>query len=163
MTDDAAYRPIGTRGEFHDALREALDDAARTGCRELWMADEDFADWPLSERAVVEQLTRWAQAHRRLTVVARHFDEFPRRHARWTEWRRQWSHVVECRSFEDAAADEIPTLLLADGLVGVRLVDRVRFRGSVSREAADLVRMREGIDAVTQRSVAAFPATILGL
>lgn len=161
--NDPAYRLIGTRAEFHDALREALDEAARTGCRELWMADEDFADWPLGERAVVEQLTAWAQAHRRLVLVARHFDEFARRHARWTEWRRQWSHVVECRSFEDAAADEIPTLLLADGLVGVRLVDRVRFRGSVSREAADLVRMRESIDAAAQRSVPAFPPTVLGL
>lgn len=160
---DIAYRPIGTRAEFHDALREALQEAARTGCRELWMVDEDFADWPLGERAVVERLTAWAQAHRRLTLVARHFDEFARRHARWTEWRRQWSHVVECRSFEDAAADEIPTLLLADGLVAVRLVDRVRLRGSLSREAADLVRLREAIDAVTQRSVVAFPPTVLGL
>jgi hypothetical protein len=162
MSDDM-FRLIGTRLEFQDAVREALAEAARTGCRELWLADEDFADWPLGERAVVEQLTQWAQAHRRMTLVARHFDELVRRHARWTEWRRQWSHVVECRSFEDAEVGEIPTLLLADGQACVRLVDRVRFRGSVSRDTAELVRMREWIDAVSQRSVVAFPPTILGL
>ena len=162
MNDDA-YRLIGTRLEFQGAVREALSDAARTGCRELWLVDETFADWPLGAPDVVELLTRWAQAHRRLTVVARNFDEMPRRHARWVEWRRQWSHVVDCRSFEDAEQGEIPTLLLADGLVGVRLMDPLRFRGSVSRETGDLVRMREGIDAVLQRSVVSFPPTILGL
>ena len=162
MNDDA-YRLIGTRLEFQDALRAALAEAGRVGCRELWLVDENFADWPLGAPDVVEMLTRWAQAHRRLTVVARNFDEMPRRHARWVEWRRQWSHVVECRSFDDAEQGEIPTLLLAEGLVGVRLMDPLRFRGSVSRETADLVRMREWIDAVLQRSVVAFPPTILGL
>lgn len=160
---DPAYRLLGTRLEFHDALRDTFTEAARTGCRELWLVDEDFADWPLGERAVVDTLTRWAQSHRRMTLIARHFDEFPRRHARWAEWRRQWSHVVECRSFDDAETGEIPTLLLADGLAGLRLVDRVRFRGSVSSDSADLVRMREWIDAVSQRSVPAFPPTLLGL
>ena len=33
----------------------ALADAARAGCRELWLCDADFADWPLGERAVIEQ------------------------------------------------------------------------------------------------------------
>jgi hypothetical protein len=112
---------------------------------------------------VVDLFTAWAQPHRRLTLVARNFDEMPRRHARWVEWRRQWSHVVECRSFEDAEVGEIPTLLLAEERVGVRLMDPLRFRGSVSRETGDLVRMREWIDAVSQRSVVAFPPTILGL
>jgi hypothetical protein len=162
MNDDA-YRLIGTRLEFQAALRDALAEAGRVGCRELWLVDEHFADWPLGAPDVVELFTRWAQPHRRLTVVARNFDEMPRRHARWVEWRRQWSHVVDCRSFDDAEQGEIPTLLLADGLVGVRLMDPLRFRGSVSRETGDLVRMREWIDAVLQRSVVAFPPTILGL
>src|SRR5256885_10105991 len=84
---DARDRIIGTRLEFHEALREAFAEAAHVGCRELWLSDEDFADWPLGERGVVEQLTRWALPHRRLFVVARHFDEVVRQHARWVEWR----------------------------------------------------------------------------
>lgn len=161
--NDTAHRLIGTRLEFHDALRDAFAEVARVGCRELWLADEDFGDWPLGEAAVVDQLTQWAHSHRRLTVVARHFDEVVRRHARWVEWRRQWSHVVECRAFEDAEAGEIPTLLLATGLVSVRLFDPVHHRGALSHDPADSIRYRELIDAVSQRSVAAFPATTLGL
>jgi hypothetical protein len=158
-----AHRLITTRLEFHDALREALADMALTGCREAWMCDENFADWPLNEGAVVEHFSQWAQSHRKLVVVARHFDEVSRRHPRWADWRRQWSHIVECRAFQDAEAGEIPTLLLADGLVSVRLFDPLTHRGALSRERADFVRYRELADAVSQRAVESFPPTILGL
>ena len=157
------YRPIATRVEFHDALREAFGEIAQAGSREVWLCDEDFADWPLNERAVIELLTYWAQSHRKLTVIARHFDEMVRRHPRWVEWRRQWSHIVECRAFEDAETGQIPTALLATERVAVRLVDPARHRGAISRDAADLVRLRELVDAVSQRSVETFPPTILGL
>ncbi|WP_280150871.1 hypothetical protein [Piscinibacter sp. XHJ-5] len=157
------HLPIETRRQFHDALREAFAEMARVGCREAWISDEDFADWPLGELAVIEHLGAWAMSHRRLVVVARHYDEVVRRHARWVEWRRQWSHVVECRAFEEAEVGQIPTLLLAADLLAVRLVDPLRHRGAVSRETGDLLRFRELIDAVSQRSVESFPATILGL
>jgi len=157
------HRLITTRGEFHDALRDAFAEMAAIGCREVWMSDEDFSDWPLNERAVIEQLTQWAHSHRRLTVVARHYDEVVRRHARWVEWRRQWSHVVDCRAFEEAEAGEIPTLLLATDLVAVRLFDPLRHRGSSSHDTSDSIRYRELIDAVSQRSVPSFPATTTGL
>jgi len=160
---DPITRPIATRQEFHDALRGALAEMARIGCREAWLCDEDFADWPLNERAVIEHLQQWAQSHRHLVVIARHFDEVVRRHPRWAEWRRQWSHIVECRAFEDAEQGQIPTLALADGLVAVRLFDPLRHRGTLSHDPGDLLRNRELIDAVSQRSVESFPPTILGL
>jgi len=160
---DAAHRPIGTRLEFHDALRAAFAQMAQAGCREAWLIDDDFADWPLSERAVIDLLTQWAAAHRKLTVIARGYDEVVRRHARWVAWRRQWAHIVECRAFEDAEAGQIPTLLLASDLVAVHLVDPLRHRGSWSRGPADLLRLRELVDAVSQRSVESFAPTVLGL
>jgi len=156
-------RLITTRLGFHDALRDAFAEMASGGCREAWISDETFADWPLNERAVIERLTQWAQSHRKLVVVARNYDEVLRRHARWVDWRRQWSHVVECRAFEDAESDEIPTLLLGAGLVVVRLFDPVHYRGSVSHDAAELQQQRELIDALSQRSVLSFPSTTLGL
>jgi hypothetical protein len=154
---------IGTRDEFHDALRMAFAEIADLGCREVWLCDEDFADWPLNERVVVENLTRWAKSHRKLTLIARNFDAFAGRHPRWIEWRRQWSHVVECRSLAEAEAGELPVLLLAPGVVTVRLFDAIHYRGSVSHDIADAVQNRELVDAVSQRSIEAFPATILGL
>lgn len=159
---DTPDRSIATRADFHAALREAFAGIARTGCREVWLCDGDFADWPLNEREVVEHLTQWAHAHRKLTVIARHFDEVGRRHPRWVAWRRQWSHVVECLACEDAETP-VPTALLAGGLLVVRLADPLRHRGLVSHDASELQQQRELIDAVLQRAVPSFPATVTGL
>lgn len=163
MTDSNDFTLITSRSEFHAAVRSALADAAERGCREMWLCDLDFADWPLGETAVIDTLTRWAQSHRKLHVVAQHFDEFPRRHARWVSWRRHWSHIVECRANHELEAGKMPTLLLAPGVATVRLVDPVRYRGSVSHKASDAVDAREAIDAVLQRSEESFPVTNLGL
>ena len=154
---------IDGRGAFHTALRGAFEAVAQHGCRELWLCDNDFADWPLGERAVIEQLSAWALSSRKLTLVARHFDEVARRHARWVEWRRQWSHIVSCRSNNEVEGDGFPTVLLAPGLISVRLSDVVHHRGRVSLDRADDIRCREIIDAVLQRSEEAFPATTTGL
>jgi len=156
-------RVITSRSEFHDALRRAFSFAAASPAREIWLSDQDFADWPLGERQVVEHLSRWAQSHRRLTLIAHDFDEVARRHGRWTEWRRQWAHVVECRSNQELEAGQHPTICLVADLLSVRLSDPVRYRGMVSTEIADAVACREAIDAVLQRSIETFPATTLGL
>ena len=160
---DREHRLITTRAELDDALHEAFAEVAAVGSRELWLCDDDFAAWPLNERAVVAQLTQWAMAHRRLTLIARSFDEFPRRHARWVEWRRTWSHVVSCRALDDVQPGELPTLLVAPGLVMVRLADALQCRGVISRRASDLAIARETADAFFQRSQESFPPTLLGL
>ena len=160
---DTSYTLITSRSEFHDALRDAFAEIAAAGCREICISDSDFADWPLSDPAILASLTHWAQKHRKLTLLAQHFDEVARRHGRWVEWRRQWSHVVECRANTELEAAQVPTLLLAPGMVVVRLVDPIRYRGSVSHEASDMLQARELVDAVLQRSEETFPVTTLGL
>ena len=154
---------IESRTDFQNAVRGAFAEAALVGCREIWLVDDDFADWPLGERAVVDDLTHWASAHRSFTVVARSFDAIARHQVRWVNWRRQFSHVVHCRSNSDLEAGQMPTILLVPGLLSVRLHDRVHYRGVATRERADEVQWREEIDAVLQRSEEAFPATSLGL
>lgn len=163
MTTDTGSMLIDGHSAFHAALRTAFAEVAQHGCRELWLCDNDFADWPLGERAVIEQLSQWAMSSRRLVLVARHFDEVSRRHARWVEWRRQWSHIVSCRSNAEVENDAFPTVLLATGLLSVRLADVVHHRGRLSHERADDIRCKEMIDAVLQRSEEAFPATTTGL
>ena len=154
---------ITTRSEFHDALRLGFAEAVARGSPQLWLCDSDFADWPLGERAVIEQLTQWAASSRKLLLVARTFDEVARRHARWVEWRRQWSHIVSCRVNNELEALEMPTVLFAHGTLTVRLSDPIRHRGRLSRDRADEVRCKELIDAVLQRSEEAFTATTTGL
>jgi len=161
--DPATRRAITSRLEFHDAVRSAIGAAADAQALEIRLCDRDFADWPLGERAVVDALTRWAGPRRQLVLVAATFDEFARRHARWIEWRRTWSHVVECRVNEELDADQFPCACLVPRLVSVRLVDVDQHRGIASREASDEQACREAIDALLQRSVPAFPTTALGL
>jgi hypothetical protein len=166
MNEEAAsdeHRMLTTRAECLDAIRATLADAARVGCRELWLCDVDYAAWPLGERAVVEHLSRWAGSHRRLTLFAASFESLPQCHPRWMAWRRQWSHVVECRALEDIEPGQVPSLLLAPGIATLRIFDTVHWRGSVSRAKADAIRCQETVDALMQRSVESFPATALGL
>lgn len=163
MAAEPTHRMLSSRSEFHEALRAAFDRVADQGCREIWLCDTDFADWPLGEIAVVDSLTRWALAHRKLVVLAQHYDEVVRKHPRWVNFRRQWSHVVECRAIEEVEPGAMPSMFLAPGGVTVRLFDPQNYRASVSTEAADAVRAKEALDVVLQRSNEAFAATTLGL
>jgi hypothetical protein len=159
----APIPPIASRSDFHREIVKAFERADEQGCREIWLCDVDFADWPLGERAVVEALTRWAYAHRRLTLLACHFDEVPRRHARWVNWRRDWGHVVECLALSEIEPSQMPCFWFAPGLQAVRLVDPIRYRGFIDTAAADLLRVNEQVQELAARGVPAFPVTTLGL
>ena len=155
--------PIGSRAEFLDAIRAAITRAEQNGAREIVLVDPNFADWPLNERTVIDSLSRWIDSSRLLVVIAHSFDELARRQLRFVEWRKQWAHVVQCRNDPDLEAEQIPTLLLVPGDSCVRILDRIRWRGTVSKRPVDLTESRETIDALLQRSVEAFPVTTLGL
>ena len=155
--------PIASRADFIGAVRNAIGLAEQSGARELVFVDRDFADWPLNEPTVVDSLSSWVDSSRLLVVVAHSFDELARRQLRFVEWRRQWAHVVQCRNNPELEAEQIPTLLLVPGHACVRILDRVRYRGTVSNRPVDLTESRESIDALLQRSVEAFPVTTLGL
>jgi hypothetical protein len=161
--DEDKLSQIASRQDFHEAVRASLAQAADAGAAEICMVDSDFQDWPLNERAVVETLARWAGSRRRLLLFAHSFEALPRSAPRFTEWRRQWSHIVQCRNDPDLEAQQVPTLLLVPGHVSLRLLDPVRYRGVLSGRATDEVQGREAIDALLQRSVEAFPPTTLGL
>ncbi len=162
MTADSIV-PIASRADFHQAVQGALEQAERAGSREIFMTDPSFADWPLNDRDVVESLGRWVDSRCTLTLLAHSFDELARRQFRFVAWRKQWSHVVHCRSDVELGAEQIPTLLLVPGRVALRLLDRIHYRGTLSSRAADLNEARELIDALLQRSAEAFPVTTLGL
>lgn len=154
---------IESRSEFRAAVRDALRRAGDDGWRELWLCDADFAHWPLNESAVIDSLTRWAGSHRRLHLLALDYDDVLRRHPRFVRWRVQWAHVVHARALRDLQAVDVPALLLASDGLSLRLLDPLRFQGRRSTVAADLVRDRELIDVISQRSEEAFPPTTIGL
>lgn len=154
---------IDSRAAFQAAVRSALAHVAAAGSREIWMCDDDYADWPLNEPEVVEHLSHWAGAHRRCTVLAARYDVIQRHHPRWVHWRQQRAHVVQCRTPDEPPTTALPCLLLVPGCFVLRLVDRERWRGSVSVQLADVVGTQERLDALMQRSIDAFPSSTLGL
>lgn len=163
MSEPVSYTLITSRNAFLEALRGAFRELADNPSRHVFLSDPDFADWPLNEPGVVEDLGRWAQSHRHLTLVASHFDEVARRHARWVAWRQHWSHVVACQAVDDADLTTLQPQFLIPGRLVIRLVDRASCRGSLSRAEADIVQAQEALDAILQRSTPSFPATLLGL
>jgi len=154
---------IDGRDAFQAALRETFASASVLGWRELFLADADYEAWPLGEPGVIDSLTRWAGTGRHLTLFALGFDVIERRHPRFVMWRRRWAHVITCRALPELQAADVPVFLHAAGALTLRLLDPQRFRGTASRLPGDLLATNELIDAISQRSVEAFPASTLGL
>ncbi len=150
------------RTEFAELVRQAFAVAAVQGWREIVLCDPGFEDWPLGERAVVQALNDWAKTGRKLTLLARNYDELLRRHARFVAWRRTWAHIVECRASAAAPADDMPSLLWSPGWVFERL-NLEHCSGVAGSEAARRVALKERLNERLLKSSPSFPATTLGL
>ena len=96
---------------FHAHLRAAFEAAAQQNWREIVLADPDFADWPLGERATIEALQAWSAAGRSCVLLAQRFDVFAREHARFVQWRRMWSHIVDARACFGSGLPQVPSAL----------------------------------------------------
>lgn len=150
------------RVEFTDLIRQVFAVAAVQGWREIILSDPDFEDWPLGERSVVQTLNDWSRTGRKLTLLARNYDEVTRRHARFVRWRQTWAHIVECRASASVSAEDMKSALWAPGWSFERL-DRVRCQGVAGSEAARRVALRERLNERLLKSSPAFPASTLGL
>ena len=150
------------RVEFAGLIRQAFVAAAAQGWREIILCDATFDDWPLGERGVAQSLNDWAKSGRKLTMLARNYDEVVRRHARFVTWRRTWSHIVECRGCASVSASDLPSAMWSPGWVFERL-DLARSTGVAGSEAARRLALRERLAEKLLRSSPAFAATTLGI
>lgn len=165
MSADAPLLPAGRfegRVAFQQLVRDALACAAREGWRELVLSDATFADWPLGERAVAESLQAWSKTGRKITLLARRYDEVVRQHARFVTWRGTWSHIVEARACAAADPLELPSALWSPAWVMQRL-EIERCNGVSGAEPERRLALREALHEWLGRSSPAFPATTLGL
>jgi hypothetical protein len=154
--------PFDGRVAFDAHLRSAFDAAAQQGWREIVFSDPGFADWPLGERRSIDALQAWAASGRSLLLLAETFQVFDRSHARFVEWRRLWSHVVDARACSGAGAPSVPSLILTPTW-SLHRIDPERSRGVCSHEADSRRALRERIDECLRHARPAFPATTLGL
>lgn len=150
------------RTEFAELIRLALSAAAAQGWREIILCDPDFEDWPLGERAVTQALNNWAGTGRRFTMLAGNYEAVLRQHARFVVWRRNWSHMVDCRSSSARAGHTLPSALWSPGWVMGRL-DLQRCTGTAGFDAAHRIALKERLSDCLGNSSPAFPATVLGL
>jgi hypothetical protein len=153
---------IDTRAGFVAALQWGIDHAVAQAARRIVCVDADFAEWPLD--SFTAKLTPWLRLpQRRLVLLARHYDEVPRRWPRFTAWRRDWAHAIEAWQPAEGHEGDLPTLLLADARLSVQLVDAVHWRGRASLDARQARVWSEEIDVVLQRCEPAFAVSSLGL
>lgn len=166
--DTAASAPslpegrFGGRTEFIDVIRQAFGAAGQLGVREIIVCDADFDGWPLGERAVAQALGDWSRSGRKFTMLARNYDAITRRHPRFVTWRRTWSHIVECRASASGPNEVLPSAMWTPAWVFERL-DLQHSIGMASHEVARRVALKERLNERLLKSVAAFPATTLGL
>ena len=147
---------------FVSLVREVIDSADRQAWREWWWCDDDFADWPLGERAVAEALDRWAGQGRRLHLLARSYQTMRERHARFVTWRVRWDHCVEARACPSASAVVFPSGMWMPGMCWSR-VDAVRSVVLCSDEAHHRAHMRQTFQGWWNKATPSFAASTLGL
>ncbi|MDP1646782.1 MAG: hypothetical protein Q8M01_01075 [Rubrivivax sp.] len=141
-----------------------IDAAMARGARRITCVDPDFEHWPLDAPALLQRLTAWLRLpQRRLVLLARHYDEVPRRFPRFTAWRRDFSHAIEAWQAPQELSQDLPMLLLDDGPISVQLIDGVRWRGRTAVDQRTATLWRERVDVVLQRSEPGFGASTLGL
>ena len=150
------------REAFRAQIRAAILAAASDGWREMVFSDADFEDWPLNERPVVEALGTWVRQAQGLVMLARRYDSVVRVHPLFTEWRRFWSHKIDCRQCTHADAQDLPSALWAPAWTVQRM--NLMPGGGISGSAPERrVVLRQTLDEWLKRSTPGFPATTLGL
>lgn len=155
---------IDSRAGFVAALRWGFAQATARDARRIVCVDPDFADWPLGEPDLLDAFTAWLRRpQRQLVLLAAGYDDVPRRHPRFVAWRRHWAHAVSAWQAPEDLCPVLPTLLLDDGPLLLRLIDRTHWRGRATLDAGASRPYRDEIDAVLQRAAPAFPVNHLGL
>lgn len=161
MSSEASVRFDG-RAAFQDAIRDALDRAAREGWPEVILSDANFEDWPLGERVVVERLQAWSRNGRRMVLMARDWGHVSRYFARFVNWRRQWSHILDCRRCTGMDASEFPSAIWSGGWMLQRL-DIEHSRGVSGGDAQRRLLLHETLQETLRQSSPGFPSHQLGL
>ena len=155
---------ISSRAAFHAGVAWAVAAASATEARQMRWVDQDFADWPLDDSALLQSLGDWLRRpQRRLEMLAHDYEKMATRHPRFTEWRRTWSHVVDTRAMTEDHGLVLPAWIVVDRQAYVELLDRSRWRGRAGVDPHHTSLLALEIDALAQRSVPDFPATRLGL
>lgn len=133
------------------------------GVRVVWLADTDFADWPLDEPAVLAALSAWLrQGGRLLRIAGEDFEAMARRHPRLARWRRDWTHASEVWAPSEGRLPPALHGLLAAPL-WLQWQDAPDWRIRCFTDATHARAVQAQIADFLQRCEPAWPVTSLGL
>ncbi len=151
--------------DFAPAVRWAVAAAIADGARTLTAVDLAFGEnWPWNDAELLAALAGWLRLpQRRLVLLAASYDEVPRLHPRFVQWRRDWAHAIAPFVAPEELTGALPTVLFDDRRLSVVRLDPVQGRGRVSLEPRTRLHWHDKVDAVLQRSSPGFPVTTLGL
>lgn len=155
---------IDSLAGWQAALRWGMSRAQAADARTITCIDTSFESWPLGDAEMLDGLAAWLRRPgRRLLMLAASYDEVPRCHPRFVQWRRDWTHAMQTLQVPPEFAAELPSLLLDDSSVSVHLIDPAHWRGRASLDRRVRWLWQEKTDVVLQRSEPAFAVTTLGL
>jgi hypothetical protein len=164
MTTELSVRQaLDGRPAFAEAVRGLLLGLPDGPVRQAWLMDDDLADWPLGEPAVLQALARWLRLPgRRLRLVAQGFDRLAGQAPRLDAWRRDWAHALDCLSPPPGEWPALPSLVVV-GPVCIEMFDRERWRAMQTPGPAAVRHAMERIEAISQRSAPSWPLRVLGI
>lgn len=171
MDQDSAWTPpvdglpegrLVGRLAFEGAVRAAMAAAGTEGWHTIILVDDDFHDWPLGERSVIEGLNAWAHRGRRMRLLARDFQALRLQHPRFVQWRTTWAHLIEAHAVTQASPHELPSAIWTPSWTLERL-DPVHGSAVAERSAERRVALHERLDDWWARGRPGFAASTLGL
>lgn len=156
--------PFAGRAAFHEALQDALTKAQR----EVWLADRDFADWPLNGEPFVTALQAFLrqstanhlklllQDDHRLVAAAPRFLQGLKPHAVNAQCRIVPAHAA-------ARFGEACSMMIVDRSLLVRRFHRDQPRGAAAFDPATARPWLDQFETVWDESTPALVSTTLGL
>lgn len=155
---------FASRAEFGAQLQAAVERAQS----EVWMADRDFAEWPIARpefaSALQAFLRRSAANHLRLLTLDP--EPMARTAPRLMTVIRTHTHTVECRIVPAHAAPrfgEVCSMLIADRALLVRRFHRDHLRGATDLDPAAARPWLDQFEMLWEESSRALLPTTLGL
>ena len=170
---DPALHPIGqpmrrTPFDTRAAFATHLQDALRQAQREVWMADRDFADWPLGDAAFTASLQGFLRqsAANRLRLLTLDADRIASLAPRFMQVLRGHPQNAQCRAVPPHAASrfgEACSMLIADRSLAVRRFHRDHPRGAIEFDPAAARPWLDQFELLWEESSPVLASTTLGL
>lgn len=156
--------PFDTRVAFIGHLQDALQRAQR----EVWMADRDFADWPLAEPAFTSSLQLFLRqsAANQLRLLTLEPERIPNFAPRFMQIIKPHAVNAQCRVVPSHAAarfGESCSMLIADRSLLVRRFHRDHLRGAAEFDPAAARPWLDQFEMLWEESSPALASTKLGL